>query len=106
MRGRSEKLKHSENGIAWCDLNDEGDLLTKLIEGAVQVSGKDSDEEKEEKFRAFEAGEFRVLVTKPKIAAFGLNWQHCNHMTYYATDSFESWYQAIRRCCDSVKRSR
>lgn len=83
--------------VMWCHLNDEGDLLTKLVPDAVQVSGTDSDEEKEEKFRAFAAGETRVIVTKPSIGAWGLNWQHCAHMTTFATHSFEQHYQTVRR---------
>lgn len=83
--------------VAWCHLNDEGDLLTKLIPGAVQVSGRDSDDEKEEKFNAFATGQVRVLVTKPIIGAWGLNWQHCAHMTTFAGHSFEQYYQSVRR---------
>ena len=84
--------------VAWCHLNPEGDLLEKLIPGAVQVSGADSDEAKEEKFLAFAAGEARVLVTKPSIGAWGLNWQHCNHLTFFPSHSYEQYYQAVRRC--------
>lgn len=83
--------------VAWCHLNREGDLLNELIPDAVQVSGADSDEAKEEAFRAFESGEARVMVTKPSIAGFGLNWQHCSHQTFFPSHSFEQWYQAIRR---------
>jgi len=84
--------------IAWCHLNPEGDLLEKLIPDAVQVSGSDSDEEKEEKLLAFVNGQARVLVTKPKIAALGLNLQHCSHMTFFPSHSFEQYYQGVRRC--------
>lgn len=84
--------------VCWCHLNDEGDELTRLISGAAQVSGADGDEAKEEKLSAFAAGEIRVLVTKPKIAGFGLNWQHCAHQTYFPSHSFEQWYQGLRRC--------
>ena len=83
--------------VAWAQLNDEGDLLEKLIPDAIQVSGKDSDEEKEEKFNAFGSGQARVLVTKPVIGAWGLNWQHCAHMTAFASHSFEQYYQSVRR---------
>ncbi len=83
--------------VCWCHLNSEGDRLTKLIPDAIQVSGKDSDEQKEERFRAFESGEARVIVTKPTIAGFGLNWQHCNRQTFFPSHSFEQWYQAVRR---------
>lgn len=84
--------------VAWCHLNDEGHLLEKLIEGAVEIEGADSDDEKEEVFEAFAAGQIRVLVSKPVIAGFGLNWQHCAQMTFFPSHSFEQWYQAIRRC--------
>lgn len=83
--------------VMWCHLNDEGDLLEQLVPGAVQVSGADSDEEKETKLLAFGAGEIRVLVTKPVIGAWGLNWQHCAHMTSFASHSFEQDYQSVRR---------
>lgn len=88
---------NSDPVVCWCSLNAEGDLLEKLIPGAVQVSGSDSDDAKEERFRAFENGEARVIVTKPTIAGFGLNWQHCAHQTFFPSHSFEQWYQAIRR---------
>lgn len=88
----------TEPSIAWCHLNDEGNLLTDMITDSVQVSGSDSDEVKEERFAAFESGQIRVLVSKPKIAGLGLNWQHCNHQTFFPSHSFEQWYQAIRRC--------
>jgi hypothetical protein len=84
--------------VAWCHLNEEGHLLEKLIPGAVEVEGSDSDEFKEEMFAAFAAGQIRVLVSKPVIAGFGLNWQHCAHQTFFPSHSFEQWYQAIRRC--------
>jgi hypothetical protein len=83
--------------VAWAHLNDEADLLERLIPGAVQVSGRDSDEAKEEKFTAFAEGQIRVLVTKPVIGAWGLNWQHCAHMTVFAGHSFEQYYQSVRR---------
>ena len=83
--------------VVWCDLNDEGDLLEKLIPDAVQVSGKDSDDSKEEKLGAFSDGQIRVLVTKQKIAGWGMNWQHCAHMTDFPSHSFEGYYQKVRR---------
>lgn len=91
----NKKTKHS---ISWCNLNDEGDLLEKLIDDAVQISGRDSDESKEEKLIAFTNGQIKALVTKPKIGAWGLNWQHCNHVTFFPNYSYEQYYQAIRRC--------
>jgi len=86
-----------EPAVCWCHLNDEGDLLESLIEDCEQVSGADSDDAKEEKLVAFSTGQVRVLVTKPKIAGFGLNWQHCGHQTYFPSHSFEQWYQCVHR---------
>lgn len=94
----AELLADAEPGIAWCHLNDEGDLLAKLIPGAVQVAGSDPVEAKEEKLGAFGRGEIRVLVTKPRIASWGLNYQNCHRMTYMVDHSFEAMYQAVRRC--------
>lgn len=84
--------------LVWCHLNDEGDRLADTVPDAVQVSGKDSDEEKEDKFLAFSSGDIRVLVTKPKIGAWGLNFQHCAHVTFFPSHSFEQYYQGVRRC--------
>lgn len=84
--------------LVWCHLNDEGDLLERIIPDAVQISGKDSDEAKEEKFISFVRGGIRVLVTKPKIGAWGLNFQHCSHITFFPSHSFEQYYQGVRRC--------
>ncbi len=93
----AEIVADRQMSVSWCHLNAEGDLLTKLIPGAVQVSGADSDEAKEEKFEAFGSGQIKCLVTKPSIGAFGLNWQHCNHMTFFPSHSFEQYYQSVRR---------
>jgi hypothetical protein len=87
-----------ESFVAWCHLNDEADLLERLIPGAKQVSGAHDDDEKEELFEAFRLGQLRALVTKPKIGAFGLNWQHCAHMSVFPSHSYEQYYQAVRRC--------
>lgn len=84
--------------IVWCSLNDEGDLLEKLIPDCIQISGKDSDDAKEEKFLSFINQQKRGLVTKGKIGAWGLNFQHCAHSVSFPTHSFEEYYQQIRRC--------
>ena len=94
----AKKLATDESAVGWCHLNPEADMLVKLIDGAEQVSGKDHDDAKEEKFAAFASGQIRVLITKPKIGAFGLNWQHCNHMAFFPSHSFEQYYQGVRRC--------
>jgi hypothetical protein len=90
-------IEDAEHAVSWCHLNAESAMLTRLIDGAVEVSGADSPDEKEEKLRAFTRGEIRVLVTKPSIGAWGLNWQHAHRMTYFPSHSYEQWYQAIRR---------
>jgi len=87
-----------EPAIAWCHLNAEGDLLEKLIPDCVQVAGGDSIEHKEKAVEDFIAGNVRVLVSKPKIFGWGLNLQHCAHMTFFPTHSYEAYYQAVRRC--------
>lgn len=85
--------------IVWTDTNDESELCTSLIPDAVEVTGSMKLEDKESRLRGFSNGEFRVLVTKPSIAGFGLNWQHCNRMVFAgATYSYEKYYQAVRRC--------
>lgn len=84
--------------VGWCHLNDEADMLARLIPGAKQVSGAHSDDEKEELFEAFRTGQLRALITKPRIGAFGLNWQHCAHMSVFPSHSYEQFYQAVRRC--------
>jgi len=100
---RCEKMASLVNGtgqpaLVWCHLNDEGDDLERMIPGCVQVSGADSDDAKEEKLLAFADGSARVLVTKPKIGAWGLNFQHCAHVALFPSHSFEQYYQSIRRC--------
>lgn len=90
----------SETGpsVSWCELNQEANLLEKIIPGAKQISGSMDDEEKEEIFAAFQSGELKNLVIKPKIGCFGLNWQHCANVTTFVTHSWERYYQLVRRC--------
>jgi hypothetical protein len=90
--------KTGKSAVCWCHLNDEGKMLEKLIPGSVEVDGNDTDEFKEETFDAFAAGQIRVLISKPVLAGFGLNWQHCSHQTFFPSHSFEQYYQSIRRC--------
>jgi hypothetical protein len=88
-----------EPWVLWCDLNDESKALIEAIPDAVEVTGSDDIEDKEQRLLDFAAGKIRVLVTKPSIAGFGLNWQHCARMGFVGvTDSWESYFQAIRRC--------
>lgn len=93
----AELLADADSGVAWCHLNDESSMLTRLIDGAVEITGSDSPEAKEEKLLAFSGGQVRALVTKPAIGAWGLNWQHCHRMTYFPSHSYEQYYQAVRR---------
>lgn len=90
---------NDEQWIIWCDLNDESKALTAAIRGAVEVAGSDKAEHKIEAMRGFETGKYRVLVTKPSIAGFGMNWQHCRNIAFVGlSDSFEQYFQAVRRC--------
>jgi hypothetical protein len=89
---------HDQQALVWCHLNPEGDRLVAGIPDAEQVAGSDSDDEKEAKLSAFANGDLRVLVTKPKIGAWGLNLQNCAHITTFPSHSYEQYYQAIRRC--------
>jgi hypothetical protein len=84
--------------LVWCDLNDESSALAAAIPGAVEVRGSDSADDKEDAMARFTTGEIRVLVSKPSICGWGLNWQHCAHVVFVGlSHSFEAWYQAIRR---------
>ena len=94
----ADLVDHDQPALVWCHLNDEGNLLERLIPDAIQVAGADSDETKEERLMAFARGDVRVLVTKPRIAGWGLNFQHCGHVTIFPSHSFEQYYQAVRRC--------
>ena len=88
-----------EPWLVWCEYNAEGDALTKAIPGAVQVQGSDSADTKRDRLLAFTDGQIPVLVTKAKIAGFGMNWQHCARMAFVGpSHSYEQVYQAIRRC--------
>ena len=85
--------------LLWCNLNDESETLTKMIPGAVEVRGSHSPQYKEEALLGFARGDVRVLVTKPSIAGFGMNWQNCSDMAFVGlSDSYEQFYQAVRRC--------
>ena len=83
--------------VYWCNRNEEGDLLARMDTEAKQISGSMDIEEKEELLMAFASGQVKRLITKPKITAFGLNWQHCAHTVFFPTFSYEQYYQAIRR---------
>lgn len=94
-------IANSENGqvLVWCDLNSESEALTDAIDGAVEVRGSHSSTYKEAAMLGFSTGDNRVLVSKPSIAGWGMNWQQCNTMIFVGlSDSFEAYYQAVRRC--------
>lgn len=84
--------------VWWCNLNSESEALAKRIPGAVETRGSDSDDVKEKKLTDFSEGRTRVLVTKPSVAGFGMNWQHCADTGFVGlNDSFEQVFQSIRR---------
>ncbi len=86
------------NSVVWCHLNDESKLLAKLIHGSVEVTGSDKDEHKTNAMLSFADGDIKCLITKPKIAGFGMNWQSTNQCVFVGlSDSWEAFYQAIRR---------
>lgn len=88
-----------EQWIVWCNLNGESERLAKLIPDAVEVRGSDSSEKKEKAVEDFLDGKIRVLVSKPSMFGYGLNFQHCADMAFVGlTDSYEEFYQAVRRC--------
>ena len=88
-----------EAWLIWCDLNIESERLALSIPDAVEVRGSDSPEWKEDAMMGFADGRYRVLVTKPSIAGFGMNWQHCHNVAFCGmSHSYEQFYQAVRRC--------
>lgn len=95
----AEIINSTEDGwVVWCDLNDESKTLTDAIDGAVEVKGADSSEQKEKSLLGFSNSDFRVIVTKPSIAGHGMNWQHCHNVAFVGlSDSWEQFYQATRR---------
>ena len=95
----ADKVAQHDISMVWCHLNDESKTLHRMIPNSVEVSGSDSDEKRELAARWFCTGkdDKRVLISKPKIFGFGLNFQHCSHMTYFPTHSYEQYYQASRR---------
>jgi ERCC4-related helicase len=92
-----EKANSHECSVYWVNLNDEASLIGELDKTALEVKGNMNIDKKEEILMAFSAGDIKKLITKTSITAFGLNWQHCNHTTYFPTYSYEQYYQAIRR---------
>ena len=99
--GRCEKavelVQGHDTSVYWCNFNQEGDLLEDMDKDARQISGSMDLDKKEELLLAFASGQIKRLITKPKITAFGLNWQHCAHTVFFPTFSYEQYYQSIRR---------
>jgi hypothetical protein len=94
----AELATHDKPVTVWCETNDESALLAKLIPGAMEVRGDMTPEEKERRLLGFVDGDFRAIVTKPKLAGFGVNWQHCAHAVFASISfSYEQHYQAVRR---------
>ena len=93
-----ELVRHNRPAVIWCHMNAEADLLEELIPDSRQIAGSTPDETKIETYEAFVNGDLRVLVIKPKIGAWGLNWQHCAHVVTFASHSYEQFYQSVRRC--------
>ena len=93
----SEKL--SEKWLLWCDTNYEADAIARAVPSAVDIRGSMSIDQKEEILEAFGTGDLKHLIAKPSMCGFGLDWAHCSHMAFIGRSySYETWYQAIRRC--------
>lgn len=91
--------KPNDPWLVWCDRNDESSMLANAIRDAVEVTGSDKPDYKESAMMGFGSGDYRILVTKPSIAGFGMNWQHCSNVVFVGlSDSYEQFYQAVRRC--------
>lgn len=85
--------------LCWCDLNDEAKCLNQKINNSINVQGSDTSDSKSTSMLEFAAGNVKCLITKPKIAGYGMNWQNCHNMIFVGiSDSFEAYYQAVRRC--------
>lgn len=94
----AELANHDKPVTVWCETNDESTILTDMIDGAIEVRGDMKPEEKEARLLGFANGQYRAIVTKPKLAGFGVNWQHCAHAVFASISfSYEQHYQAVRR---------
>lgn len=92
-----ELSSNYETSVYWCNFNKESEILNQLDKAAYEIKGSMDIDKKEEILLAFANGDIKKLVTKSKMTAFGLNWQHCSHTVYFPTFSFEQYYQSIRR---------
>jgi DNA modification methylase len=92
-------MQDDNQWILWCGMNAESEMLAKALPEAVNVQGSDTAEQKAENIERFQDGDIRVLITKPKIAGFGMNFQNCHKMAFVGlSDSWEAYYQCVRRC--------
>lgn len=99
MASKIIKDNKMDQCIIWCNFNDESEALHKSIDGSYEIKGSDTDQHKEKGMIGFSEGSVRYLVSKPSICGFGMNWQNCNNMIFCGlSDSYEQFYQAIRRC--------
>lgn len=94
----AELATHDKPVTIWCETNDESAMLSKMVPGAIEVHGALDPDEKERRLLGFADGTYRAIVTKPKLAGFGVNWQHCAHAVFASISfSYEQHYQAVRR---------
>lgn len=94
----AELANHSRPVTIWCETNDESAMLAKMVDGAIEVHGALEPDEKERRLLGFADGKYRAIVTKPKLAGFGVNWQHCAHAVFASVSfSYEQHYQSVRR---------
>lgn len=95
----ASKIDPKETWVIWCDTDHEADALKARLKDAIEVRGSMKIEAKEDALNAFANGDARIIITKPSIAGYGVNWQHCSNMAFVGrTFSYEAWYQAVRRC--------
>lgn len=98
---KANEIVESDDGqvLIWCNYNDESDALRRTINGSYEVKGSDTDLHKEAGMLGFSDGSVHILVSKPSICGFGMNWQNCHRIIFCGlSDSYEQFYQAIRRC--------
>jgi hypothetical protein len=97
--GKVAEIANRDNKpfAAWCALNPESEMMTKMIKGAVEITGSQPDEERAEAMLAFSNGQIRAIVSKPSLCGHGMNWQHCHNTSFFPSHSHEQFYQAIRR---------
>jgi superfamily II DNA or RNA helicase len=94
----AELIDSSESWVIWCDTDYEADEIKAAIPQASEIRGSQTPETKETILRSFSDGSIRILITKPSLTGFGLNWQHCARTAFVGrTFSYETWYQAVRR---------